>query len=67
VLKGVLAVIEQSAHAKGLKLAVELPAEIAHLSLLGDPLRLGQLLLNFGGNAVKFTSHGVGRPAHPHG
>jgi signal transduction histidine kinase/CheY-like chemotaxis protein len=58
VLKGVLAVIEQSAHAKGLKLAVELPAEIAHLSLLGDPLRLGQLLLNFGGNAVKFTSHG---------
>jgi signal transduction histidine kinase/ActR/RegA family two-component response regulator len=59
VLKSVLAVIEQSANAKGLKLAVELPAEIARLSLLGDPLRLGQMLLSFGGNAVKFTSQGM--------
>ena len=59
VLKSVLAVIEQSAAAKGLKLAVELPPEIARLSLLGDPLRLGQMLLNFGKNAVKFTSQGM--------
>ncbi|MEF8711157.1 MAG: ATP-binding protein [Candidatus Accumulibacter propinquus] len=61
VLENVLAVIEQNAMDKGLDLAADLPAEIAALSLLGDPVRLGQMLLNLAGNAVKFTQQGAVR------
>ena len=42
---------------KGLELMFDLPADIP-TSLIGDPLRLGQILVNLGNNAVKFTEHG---------
>ncbi|MDR7091592.1 ATP-binding protein [Cellvibrio fibrivorans] len=45
------------AAAKGLQVNVEIDAQIPKV-LLGDSLRLGQILINFCANAVKFTDHG---------
>jgi PAS domain S-box-containing protein len=45
------------AHAKGLELRVSFDSALP-VSVLGDPHRLRQILLNLGGNAIKFTSVG---------
>ncbi|QDL55186.1 response regulator [Rhodoferax aquaticus] len=42
---------------KGLELLFKVQGDVP-TSLLGDPLRLGQILVNLGANAVKFTEHG---------
>ncbi|MCK7582943.1 MAG: response regulator [Chromatiales bacterium] len=42
---------------KGIELAFDLVPEVP-TTLIGDPLRLGQVLINLGNNAVKFTEPG---------
>ena len=42
---------------KGLELQLELAPDVPQY-LLGDPMRLGQILLNLGNNAIKFTETG---------
>ena len=58
VLENLMSLIGHTASEKNLKLRVDLSPEIARLSLRGDSLRLGQILLNFTGNALKFTAQG---------
>ncbi|MET1078886.1 MAG: response regulator [Pseudomonas sp.] len=57
VLENVASMIGLRAEDKGLELlfntAVDLPT-----ALIGDPLRLGQVLINLGNNAAKFTEQG---------
>jgi PAS domain S-box-containing protein len=58
-VENVADVLGQQANRKGLKLRVDMPAELSSLPLVGDPLRLGQILLNLVGNAIKFTEQGT--------
>lgn len=57
LLDNVAALVGEKAASKGLELIVELPEDVPR-SLVGDPLRLGQVLVNFTSNAVKFTEKG---------
>jgi PAS domain S-box-containing protein len=45
------------ANEKGLELLVDVAPNVPS-GLIGDPMRLGQILVNLGGNAVKFTETG---------
>ncbi len=50
-------VIALRAEEKGLELVYDMAPDLPR-SLVGDPMRLRQILLNLGSNAVKFTSRG---------
>ncbi len=58
VTDNVLSLFEPRATEKGLGFFVDLPGDLADRRLLGDPVRLGQVLINLAGNAVKFTEAG---------
>ena len=56
ILQQVQNVLGDPARSKGLEIRIE--AENFPERLLGDPTRLTQCLLNYAGNAIKFTEHG---------
>ncbi|MCX7180776.1 MAG: CHASE3 domain-containing protein, partial [Proteobacteria bacterium] len=57
ILDSVADLIAEKASAKGLELVFDVDRNVPP-SLIGDPLRLGQILVNYANNAVKFTEHG---------
>nr|WP_320190138.1 ATP-binding protein [uncultured Desulfobacter sp.] len=57
VLENLSNMIAMKAHEKGLELVFDISPGTP-VNLIGDPLRLGQVLLNLTSNAVKFTEKG---------
>ena len=57
VISSVTTLTAQKAHEKGLEFLAHVAPGIPE-HLMGDPLRLGQILTNFVNNAVKFTERG---------
>ncbi|RYY04671.1 MAG: response regulator [Gammaproteobacteria bacterium] len=57
MLDNVLGLQWEKADAKGLELLLDIDAELPD-NLKGDALRIGQILINFTNNAVKFTETG---------
>ncbi len=57
VLENVATISYKECYAKNLSLAFDVAPDVPK-RLLGDPLRLGQILINFANNAAKFTDQG---------
>lgn len=57
LVDNVVSLIWQKADTKGLEILVEIDPQLP-TNLIGDSLRIGQILINFCNNAVKFTEAG---------
>ena len=57
VLEDVARLLSVQAHAKGLEVTLQIDPDVP-AAIIGDGGRIRQILLNLGGNAVKFTQHG---------
>jgi PAS domain S-box-containing protein len=58
ILENIRSLIGPKAAEKGVTLHFESDTKLNNLALKGDPLRLGQVLINLIGNAVKFSAEG---------
>ena len=58
VLENVSNAVSEKASAKGLELIFDMEPSVVSNRLRGDPLRLGQILINYCNNAIKFTEKG---------
>ncbi len=57
VFDNVTNIVSFKAHEKGLEFLLDIDPGVP-VGLVGDPLRLGQVLVNLCSNAIKFTEHG---------
>jgi two-component system sensor histidine kinase/response regulator len=57
VLANLSNLVAEKAAAKGLELVFDVASDVPH-RMVGDALRLGQVLINFVNNAIKFTEQG---------
>jgi PAS domain S-box-containing protein len=58
VFENTLSLITHKAAEKTIDIRVDMPARFLSLTVVGDPLRVGQVFLNLAANAVKFTDPG---------
>ena len=58
IFDNVQTILQPRADERGLRLQLQVEPALFELALFGDPLRLGQMLINLGNNAIKFTEQG---------
>ena len=57
LLENVAHLISEKCNAKGVELVFDISPDVPQI-LIGDPLRVGQVLINYANNAVKYTEQG---------